>query len=255
MQLAAAKALVALRAKERAPAIVERLSDDDREVQPAAVRALVALGAIEHAPAIAARLQNFDRVLQHAAVEALLTLRAREQAPAIANLLGDEDHHVRQAALHALIAFEAKEQTPAIATRLGAGEWPIRGAARAEALARLGTEKQAGLALAWARCGLSEAAYSHRAESWAKALVALLARGDQGEELPQIVEALKYPTAALGEATEILMGRLRELYPDVPELKGSLRDAVPWLERQLGPEVVARPPVRPERPAVATTPG
>ena len=56
---------------------------------------------------------------------------------------------------------------------------------------------------------------------------------------------LKYPTAA-GKPTEKLMAALRQRFPNVPELKGDLWTAVPWFEKELGTDAVARPPDRPK---------
>ena len=97
-----------------------------------------------------------------------------------------------------------------------------------------------------ARLYLATAGDENSEKAWTGSIAALAARErDDKAFLGAIVEVLKYPTAA-GNPTDALMTALRQRFPDVPELKGGLDAAVPWLEEQLGADVVARPPVRPK---------
>ena len=91
---------------------------------------------------------------------------------------------------------------------------------------------------------LANASGDKAAEAWAGVVAELLAHEPNDDLLSVIVEVLKYPTAA-GKPTDVLMAVLQKRFPDVPELKGGLDTAVSWLEKQLGPDVVQRRPVRP----------
>jgi hypothetical protein len=95
-----------------------------------------------------------------------------------------------------------------------------------------------------ARRHLALAGAEENEKALAGAMAALAGREDDKAFLIDIVEALKYPTAG-GEASDTLMAALRERFPDVPELKEGIDAAVPWFEKQLGADVVARSPQRP----------
>ena len=104
--------------------------------------------------------------------------------------------------------------------------------------------------------GLGVARSGADAIAWAKVLEALLLPPPADGYVGTLVEALKYPNAALrdtrageGEpvsATEYLLGKLREHFPGARELQeSSLEDALAWIARTY-PEVdLASPPKRP----------
>jgi hypothetical protein len=97
-----------------------------------------------------------------------------------------------------------------------------------------------------ARMYFASAANEDIEEAWAGTIAALAAYEHTDKSfLSAIVEVLKFPTAA-GKPTDTLMDALRQRFPDVPELKGGLDAALPWLEKQLDADVIARPPVRPK---------
>jgi hypothetical protein len=103
--------------------------------------------------------------------------------------------------------------------------------------------------------GLGAAHNSAEATAWADILAMLLPQPAR-DYIGALVEALKYPTAALREkdaseaepmsATAYLLGKLRERFPEAQELhKGSLEDALAWVAKSY-PEIdLKRPPERP----------
>jgi hypothetical protein len=121
--------------------------------------------------------------------------------------------------------------------------WPL--AEAVQALAGKLSDSQAPGLLPPVRGLLANARGDNAAEAWASVIAKLVAHEPNDVFLSAIVEVLKYPTAA-GKPTDALMAALQTRFPNVPELKGGLDTALPWLEMQLGADVVSRPPVRPK---------
>ena len=113
-----------------------------------------------------------------------------------------------------------------------------------QALAGKLTDAQVPGLLPPVRGFLANAKGDKAAEAWASVIAELVGHEPNDALLSVIVDVLKYPTAA-GKPTDALMAALQKHFPNVPELKGGLDAAVPWLEKQVGAEVVERVPVRP----------
>ena len=115
-----------------------------------------------------------------------------------------------------------------------------------QALAARLTDAQTPELLLSARLHLASARDQMTEVAWAGVIAAVAAHERTDKVfLGAIVEVLKYPTVG-GQPTDTLMTALRKRFPDVQELKGDVDTAVPWLEKQLGADVVAHAPVRPK---------
>jgi hypothetical protein len=111
-------------------------------------------------------------------------------------------------------------------------------------------------ALANAQSRLAAATSAVEAMAWAGALEALILRQPANEYLEAVVEALKYPPAALRQqidagddgpasATEYLLQKIRYRFPDVERLQtGNLTDLLHWAAQHYSIDLT-RPPVRP----------
>jgi hypothetical protein len=111
-------------------------------------------------------------------------------------------------------------------------------------------------ALNVARLGIGTARSATEALAWASAVEALLPPPPANNYVGEIIEILKYPTAALrnehardgqpASATEYLIGKIRERFPNARELQdSSLNSTLNWIAQNY-PEIdLVRPPVRP----------
>ncbi len=110
------------------------------------------------------------------------------------------------------------------------------------------TPEQAQRVLKVAQTKLAKAESQNQAQPPAELIGSLLQLRSPDEHITEVVEILKYPTAA-GQPTEILLEGLRKRFSDAPS--GSLLETAAWAEQRfphLRPNL-SSPPVRPDAPA------
>ena len=120
------------------------------------------------------------------------------------------------------------------------------------ALAPKLTAQQVGRSRLSARSALGWATTGSEASAWARVLVALAQHDFADDYVPNIVEALKYPTA-VGRATTVLLAPLQSVKGAAPGKKAEFATIINWI-RGTYPQInLDKPPDCPEpmRPALA----
>jgi HEAT repeat protein len=135
--------LIAPKAKELIPTLLEAVKDPDKAVRAAAVNALAGIEpkVQEAVPALTAALKDEDTGVRLAAVQALIAIRgpeAKEPIAALAELLAHTEASTRRDAASALadLGIAAKETLPALTRLLKDPDGGVRSAA-AWAVARI----------------------------------------------------------------------------------------------------------------------
>jgi hypothetical protein len=108
------------------------------------------------------------------------------------------------------------------------------------------TSEQMATISGMVRAELAGAGKADAAEQLAQAISGLLRSRPEAEHVAEVIELLKYPTAA-GAPSAALLAGLRERFTDAPADGANLRELVAWIRTRF-PTLAAKlgqPPVRP----------
>jgi HEAT repeat protein len=194
---AALSSLAHMHAKDQADEVAKLLKHVDPSVRSTAAYALSAMQARDHAGEVVKLLKDSNLEVRRAAASALGDMQARDQAGEVVKLLKDSNFDVRVAAVSALGAMQARDQAREVVKLL---KDPSISVVASGALGAMKARDQAGEIVK-----LLKDTNSNIVRAAASALGAMQA----SEEVPELTKLLKNPTPPVRAAAAEVLGDMQ----------------------------------------------